>query len=167
MYSSACSAVIRRPRLRTFTLPATDPTVLDPGAPTAGGGELAVAEQADFDAAMAAFESGDVGTAGELFARFAESYPGGPLTGDAQFMTGEALARQGRVADAARAYLAAYSSVPPGQYTTLALLKLGAALGELGHLTEACVMFTELVTAYPAAPEVAEAEAARSALGCP
>jgi tol-pal system protein YbgF len=155
------------PEVAQPAAPATDLTVLDPGAPTGTGGELAVAEQADFDAAMVAFESGDVGTASELFARFAETYPGGPLTGDAQFMAGEALAQQGRVADAARAYLAAYSSVPPGQYTTLALLKLGAALGELGHLTEACVMFTELVTAYPGAPEVTEAEAARAALGCP
>ncbi len=155
------------PEVAQPTVPAIDPTVLDPGAPTGTGGELAVAEQADFDAAMAAFDSGDVGTAGELFARFAESYPGGPLTGDAQFMSGEALAQQGRIADAARAYLAAYSSVPPGQYTTLALLKLGAALGELGHLTEACVMFDELVTAFPTAPEVMEAQQAQAALGCP
>ncbi len=147
--------------------PAADPTVLDPGAPSGIGGELAVAEQADFDAAMAAFEAGDLGTASELFARFAENYPGGPLTGDAQFMTGEALAQQGRVADAARAYLGAYSAVPPGHYTTLALLKLGAALGELGHLTEACVMFDELLTAFPTAPEVVQAQQARAALGCP
>jgi tol-pal system protein YbgF len=140
----------------------------DPGAGTiGGGGELAVAEQADFDAAMAAFNAGDMGTAGDLFARFAEAYPGGPLTGDAQYMAGEALAQQGEVTEAARAYLAAYSAVPPGRYTTLALLKLGAALGELGHLTEACVMFDELVTAFPAAPEVADAQRARAALGCP
>ena len=140
----------------------------DPGAVTAGGGgELAVAEQADFDAAMAAFEAGDAFGAAEGFARFAESYPGGPLTADAQYLAGEALAQQGEIADAARAYLAAYSAVPAGQYTTLALLKLGAALGELGHVTEACVMFDELLAAYPASPEVADAEAARSALGCP
>ena len=140
----------------------------DPGAGSiGGGGELAVAEQADFDAAMAAFEGGDAGTASELFARFAETYPGGPLTGDAQFMAGEALAQQGNVAEAARAYLGAYSAVPPGRYTTLALLKLGAALGELGHLTEACVMFDELISAFPTAPEVADAQKARAALGCP
>ena len=138
----------------------------DPGM-TGTGGELAVAEQADFDAAMAAFEAGDIATAAEQFARFSETYPGGPLTGDAHFMTGEALAQQGQIADAARAYLGAYSAVPPGRYTTLALLKLGAALGELGHLTEACVMFDELVTAFPSSPEVSEAQAARAALGCP
>jgi TolA-binding protein len=82
---------------------------------------LAVAEQADFDAAMAAFEAGDLATAADDFARFAETYPGGPLTGDAQFMAGEALAQQGQVVEAGRAYLAAYTAVPAGQYTTLAV----------------------------------------------
>jgi len=139
----------------------------DPGAGSIGGGELAVAEQADYDAAMAAFEAGDMEKAGALFTRFAETYPGGPLTGDAHYFAGEALARQGLITDAARAYLAAYSAVPPGRHTTLALLKLGAALGELGHITEACVMFDELLSSFPTAPEVTEAEAARAALGCP
>lgn len=139
----------------------------DPGAPVSGGGELAVAEQADFDAAMAAFETGDVGTAAELFAGFAETYPGGPLTADAQFMAGEALAQQGLVAEAARSYLAAYSAVPAGRYTSLALLKLGAALGELGHTSEACVMFDELISSFPSSAEVSDAQAARAALRCP
>ena len=160
------------PTLGGGELPQLAPPILapmpdDPGAESVGGGELAVAEQADFDRAMAAFDAGDTATAAEGFARFAETYPGGPLTGDAQFMAGEALAQQGRVADAARAYLGAYSAVPPGQYTTRALLKLGAALGELGHITEACVMFDELLTAFPGAPEMAEAQAARAALACP
>ena len=68
---------------------------------------------------------------------------------------------------AARAYLGAYSAVPPGQYTTQALLKLGAALGQLGHVNEACVMFDELLTAFPTSPEVTQAQQARAALGCP
>ncbi len=139
----------------------------DPGAASAGGGELAVAEKADFDAAMAVFETGDVATAAEAFATFAETYPGGPLTGDAQFMAGEALAQQGLVAEAARAYLAAYTAVPFGQYTSVAALKLGAALGELGHVTEACAMFNELITRFPSSPEVADAQTARMALACP
>ncbi|MCB1350602.1 MAG: tol-pal system protein YbgF [Maritimibacter sp.] len=141
----------------------------DPGAGSigGGGGELAVAEQADFDAAKAAFDGGDMATAGDLFARFAEAYPGGPLTADAQYMAGEALAQQGMVEAAARAYLGAYSAVPPGQYTTQALLKLGAALGQLGHVNEACVMFDELLTAFPTSPEVTQAQQARAALGCP
>ena len=148
---------------------ATEPVLpTDPGAGSiGGGGELAVAEQADFDAAMAAFEAGDMATASDLFTRFADAYPSGPLTADAQYMAGEALAQQGLVAEAARSYLAAYSAVPAGQYTTSALLKLGAALGELGHMNEACVMFDELLTAFPMAPEVTQAEQARAALGCP
>ncbi len=146
-------------------LPSAMPT--DPGAASIGGGELAVAEQADFDRAKEAFDGGDMVAAAEGFLRFAETYPGGPLSADASFFAGEALTQQGRIAEAARAYLAAYSAVPPGQHTTQALLKLGAALGELGHVTEACVMFDELITAYPGSAEVSAAEAARMALSCP
>ncbi|PIE08812.1 MAG: tol-pal system protein YbgF [Rhodobacterales bacterium] len=156
------------PEVPAAPLPTTMP--LDPGAGSiggGGGGELAVAEQADFDRAREAFDAGDMAGAAEGFSRFAESYPGGPLTADASFFAGEALTRQGRIADAARAYLAAYSAVPPGQYTTRALLKLGAALGELGHVTEACVMFDELLATFPMSDEVGDAEAARAALACP
>lgn len=160
------------PTLGGGELPAAAPPTApvlpeDPGAASIGGGELAVAEQADFDTAMAAFEAGDAATASKLFARFAETYSGGPLTADAHYFAGEALAQQGLIADAARAYLAAYSATPPGQHTTLALLKLGAALGELGHVTEACVMFDELISAFPGSPEVDDAQAARAALACP
>ncbi|MEZ5722746.1 MAG: tol-pal system protein [Paracoccaceae bacterium] len=49
--------------------PAAPPGAADPGAPVSGGGELAVAEQADFDAAMTAFDAGDVGTAAQLLPR--------------------------------------------------------------------------------------------------
>lgn len=140
---------------------------VDPGAVTAGGGELAVAEQADFDAARAAFDSGDMATAADLLGRFADAYPGGPLTGDAQFLRGEALAQQGLVAEAARGYLASYSAAPAGQYAAEALLKLGAALGTLGQVTEACVTLGEVPKRFPTSPAVTQAEAARAALGCP
>ncbi len=132
----------------------------------AGGGQLAVAEQADYDAAMAAFEDGRAAEAAMLFGRFVEAYPGGPLTGTAHYMRGEALAEQGLVAEAARAYLASFSTSPDGPHAPDALMKLGVALGELGQMTEACVTLGEVMARFPGAPAVAEAQAARASLGC-
>ena len=152
--------------LPAVAAPLAPVTPTDPGAGT-GSGSMAVAEQDDFNAAKAAFDAGDLAAAAEQFARFAETYPGGPLTGDAEFLRGEALAQQNLVADAARAYLASYSAAPAGQYAAEALLKLGAALGELGQVTEACVTLGEVGNRFPGSPAIAQAEAARSALGCP
>lgn len=143
----------------------TAPTMpADPAAP--GGGQLAVAEQADFDAAMGALEEGRADEAAALFASFVETYPGGPLTGEAEFLRGEALSELGQVADAARAYLASYSGNPMGPRAADALLKLGVALGQLGQTTEACVTLGEVANRFPAAAAVTEAQSARAALGC-
>lgn len=147
--------------LPTVTGPATSATP----APDAGG-QLAVAERADFDAAMAALEAGDAAAAADLFSRFVQTYPGGPLTGEAQFMLGEALSEQGLVADAARAFLASFSGSPEGRNAPEALLRLGIALGQLGQLNEACVTLGEVMNRFPAAAAVAEAQAARADLGC-
>lgn len=149
------------PEVATPTAP-TMPT--DPAAP--GSGQLAVAEQADFDAAMGALEEGRTDEAAEMFGTFVETYPGGPLTGEASYLRGEALWELGQVAEAARAYLASYSGSPDGPRAPDALLKLGIALGELGQTTEACVTLGEVANRFPAAEAVAEAQQARTALGC-
>ncbi len=57
--------------------------------------QLAVGEQADFDRAKAALDSGDFRSAADLFATFTETYTGGPLTGRGAFLRGEALAGLG------------------------------------------------------------------------
>lgn len=141
----------------------------DTGTDTAAGtgsGELAVAEQADYDAAMSAFKAGDAVQAADLFSRFADTYPGGSLAGDALYMKGEALAEQGLVADSARAYLASFSGSPTGPHAADALLKLGVSLGQLGQVNEACVTLGEVAKRFPAADAVAEAAQARASLGC-
>lgn len=54
------------------------PTTSLPTAPVGdGGGQLAVGEQADYDAALSAFNSGDYPLAADLFADFAQTYTGG------------------------------------------------------------------------------------------
>ena len=61
------------------------------------GPQLAVAEQDDFDRALAAFEAGDYAAASAAFMAFTQTYPGGPLSAEAHFMRGEAEARQKRL----------------------------------------------------------------------
>ncbi|OIP82758.1 MAG: tol-pal system protein YbgF [Rhodobacterales bacterium CG2_30_65_12] len=136
----------------------------DPAAP--GTGQLAVAEQADFEAALGVFEEGRVDEAAALFATFLDAYPGGPMSGEASYLRGEALSELGQVADAARAYLASFSGSPQGPRAPDALLKLGVALGELGQITEACVTLGEVPSRFPSAAAVAEAAQARANLGC-
>lgn len=130
------------------------------------GSQLAIGEQADYDAALSAFNTGDYALAADLFAGFIQTYTGGPMSGEAQFLLGEALARQGLVSEAARAYLNSFSGNPDGARAPEALLKLGAALGELGQVSEACVTLGEVLNRFPASSAVSAAQAARQVLGC-
>lgn len=147
------------------TAPAPLPAA--PSAPaSSGGAELAVNEQADFDRARAVLDQGDFRGAADLFAAFAETYTGGPLTGEAHFLRGEALSRLGETSAAARAYLEAFSGQPDGPRAPAALLRLGTSLGQLGQGQEACVTLAEVAARYPAAPEALEATSAMQGLGC-
>lgn len=140
-----------------------------PSAPAPAAGptpELAVSEQADFDRAKGALDSGDFRGAADQFAAFTQAYPGSPLTGEAQFLRGEALTKANDTGGAARAYLEAFSGAPDGPRAPVSLLRLGAALGLLGQTQEACVTLAEVGTRFPAAPEAAEAATAMQGLGC-
>ena len=130
------------------------------------GGQLAVGEQADFDAARAALDQGDYAAAAERFAAFTDTYPGGPLAGEAHFLRGRALAGLGQTTQAARAYLTSFSGDPNGPRAAEALYELGVALGELGQNAEACATLGEVGARFPGSAKVADAQAARQALGC-
>ncbi len=146
----------------------TAPVVTTQPATGAGAGspELAVAEQADYDRAKAALESGDFQGAADKFTAFAQAYPGSPLSGDAQYYRGEALEKMGDTANAARAYLQAFSGAPNGPRAPASLLRLGATLGALGQSQEACVTLGEVNTRFPTAPEAVEAAATMRNLNC-
>ena len=135
-------------------------------APTTGGPELAVSEQADFDRARAVLGTGDFRTAADLFATFTTTYMGGPLTQEAHVLRGDALAGLGETANAARAYLEAFSGAPDGPKAPEALFKLGQSLGQLGQTPEACVTLAEVGTRFPGSPPAADAVAAMQAFGC-
>jgi len=151
------------------TLPPAADTAL-PGTTTPGGGtgeQLAVAEQADFDAAQSAYNGANWSEAADRFSRFLDAYPGSPMTAEANYLRGEALSQQGLVTDAARAYLNSFSAAPEGTRAPEALLKLGTALGQLGQVNEACVTLAEVGNRFPTSPLAGQAQTARAALNCP
>ena len=130
-----------------------------PATDTTGGAELAVAEQQDFDRAKEVLGSGDFRGAAELFATYAQSYPGGPLVPEAHFLRGQALTKQGDTANAARAYLDAFSAKPDGPLAPDALLKLGEGLG-------ARVTLAEVGTRFPGSMAATQATVAMQGFGC-
>jgi len=138
----------------------------EPSAPFAGGAELAIGEQADFDRARAVLGQGDFRTAADLFATFTQSYPGSPLTQDAQFSRGEALSMAGDTANAARAYLEAFSGNPDGPFAAESLLKLGESLGALGQTPEACVTLAEVTARYAGSMAATQAGVAMMGYQC-
>ena len=143
----------------------TDP-LLDPAAGDAGGAELAVSEQADFDRAREVLATGDFPGAAALFATYAQSYPGGPLIPEAHFLRGQALTSLGDTSNAARAYLEAFSAAPEGPFAPEALLKLGEGLAALGQVPEACVTLGEVGIRYPGHMAATQAAVAMQGLGC-
>jgi tol-pal system protein YbgF len=135
-------------------------------APAAGGPELAVNEQQQFDRAKGVLGSGDFRAAAEQFAAFAAAFPGSPLMAEAHVLRGDALAQLGATADSARAYLDAFSGAPDGPRAAEALFKLGQSLQQLGQTPEACVTLAEVGTRFPGSQPAADAAAAMAAFGC-
>ena len=144
------------------------PPAIPLAAPQTGtGGELAVGEKADFDAAMAALSSGDTGRASELFNAFNLAYPGSPLAPEANLNLGKALEASGDTRRAAQAYLAGFTAGPTGPVAPETLQLLGASLGKLGKTQEACVTLAEVGARFPTTDAAARARAEMVSLGCP
>ena len=136
--------------------PSTDPA----------GPQLAVSEQADFDRAREAFDAQNWSEAASLFQAFTDTYSGGPLSGEAHFLRGEAEAQQSQWSRAARAYLDSFSGSPDNPRAPEALMKLGTSLAQLERPDEACLALAEVGTRYPGSPAVLEAQSAMMNIGC-
>ena len=143
--------------------PAAQPAPAGDGSPDS---ELAVGEQADFDAASKALADGENAAAADLFARFDQAYPGSPLAAEARLQRGRALDAMGDTREAARAYLASFTGDSTGPTAPEALYELGAALGRLGQVEQACITLGEVGARFPAAAAVASAQQQMAALGC-
>lgn len=154
----------------------TAPTVIAP----AGGGDasgdsasvdtegmqLAVAEKDDFEAAKAAFDNGNYSEAAALFEKFRQTYPGGPLSGKAGLLQGQALEQTGQMKQAGNAYLKVFSDNKEGPDAPAALRRLGEALGALGQTEQACITLGEVGNRFPESGEISAAQSALSRLGC-
>ncbi len=147
-------------------LPSGGGTIGTQPLPDTGGASLAVAEEADFNTARAAFEAGTFADASILLQSFTDTYPGSPLSPEAHYLRGEAEANQGRWSPAARAFLDSFTAQPDGQRAPAALTSLGVSLAQLGQVDEACVTLGEVAARYPGSASVAEAQAERGRLGC-
>ncbi|MFO1201037.1 MAG: tol-pal system protein YbgF [Tabrizicola sp.] len=145
---------------------ATDAGTAAPATDTTGGAEMAVAEKEDFDRAKEVLGQGDFPRAAELFAAYAQSYPGGPLVPEALYLRGEALSQTGDTAGASRAYLDAFSAKQDGPLAPDALLKLGEGLGTLGQVQEACVTLAEVGKRFPTSTAAPQSTVAMQGLGC-
>ncbi len=146
--------------------PASPPQAAAP-APATDAPQLAAGEAAAFEAARAQLEGGDVAGGIAALDLFLQTYPGSPLGAEASTRLARAQSGIGQDADAAKTWLNLYLAAPEGPSAPLALLELGDALGRLNQTAEACVMFEELLTRFPAAPEAQGALAAKARLSCP
>lgn len=133
---------------------------------TSSSGELAVGEEADFQAAAQALQEGDNTRAADLFAQFNQSYPGSPLAAKADLSRGRALAASGDTREAARAYLASFSADSTGTDAPVALYELGAALGQLGQTSQACLTLAEVAVRFPSSGMVSSSQQEMANLGC-
>ena len=102
----------------------------------------------------------------QLFATFLQTYPGGPLSTEAQYRRGEALAAQQDWRGAARSFLDAFSGAPQDPLAPRALYQLAVSLGELGQTDEACLTLTEVDSRYPGSEVAGDVAAERQALAC-
>ena len=131
-----------------------------------GGPALAIGEQSDIERAQGALASGDFRSAVDQLTTFVATYPGSPLTSDANYLRGEALEGLGETTDAARAYLEAFSGDPTGPKAPDSLFKLGSSLGKIGQTQDACLTLAEVNVRFPGNPAVSDAQTEMQALGC-
>lgn len=133
---------------------------------SSGKPELALSEKADFDRAKAVLDQGDFRGAADKFASFTQTYPGSPLTADAEYFQGQALASLGQTTGAANAYLRGFDAAKAGERAPDNLLGLGRELGKLGQVSDACVTLNEVGVRFPASPAAAQSRSAMAELSC-
>ncbi len=86
--------------------------------------------------------------------------PGGPLTGEAHFLRGEALAQLGETPTRRAPISTASRATPRRRVAPEALLQLGLALNRLGQRQDACVDAGRGAARFPGPPDGVEAQTA-------
>lgn len=114
------------------------PLAAVPAAKKSTAPQLAVGEQADFDAAKKLAAQGSPADAFAALNQFVDTYPRSPLAAEAQLYRGDALVALGNTSQAGRAYLESYTTAEKKDpaVASQALYKLGTSLKSLGQTRE-------------------------------
>ncbi|MEM7547332.1 MAG: tol-pal system protein YbgF [Pseudomonadota bacterium] len=146
-----------------------------PSAPSSGGtlgtltstAPVSGAEKAEYEAGVAAIQSGRVVEGRGVLEGFLTSYPDSPLAGDAYYWLGESYFLNGEYQAAANRFLDAATLFPDGPLAPDSLLKLGVTLSLLGRDDVACQTLREVATRYPNAEQTtAKAATEAQRAGC-
>ena len=157
---------------RLSELEGGDPALNPPTTPLGGTdnqSEVISSERQAFNAAKKALDAGDGASAATQLSAFLRDFPDGPLTAQARYLQGEALALQGDYQNAARAYLGSFSGTPDSPFAPLSLYGLSVSLFQLGQGDQACLTLAEIQIRYADIPEDLTRKIAeqRGAMACP
>ena len=157
---------------RLSELEGGDPALNPPTTPLGGTdnqSEVISTERQAFNAAKKALDEGDGASAASQLAAFLSSFPDGPLTSEARYLQGEALALQGDHQNAARSFLSGFSGAPDSPFAPLSLYGLSVSLFALGQGDQACLTLAEIQIRYADIPDDLAGKIAeqRGAMACP
>ena len=110
--------------------------------------QLASDEQRSFNMAVAFHDAGQFQASADQYMAFITTYPGGPLTSEAQYRRGVALAGLQDWGTAARSFLDSFSGTPDGPFAAVSLYELSVSLGALGQTDQACLTLDEIAIRY-------------------
>ena len=157
------------------TLPKTPPlggevplAAAAPAAKKSSAPQLAVGEQADFDAAKKLAAQGSPADAFAALNQFVDTYPRSPLAAEAQLYRGDALVALGNTSQAGRAYLESYTLAEKKDpaIASQALYKLGTSLKSLGQTREACITLGQVPAHFPGTAAATAADKALQGMTC-
>lgn len=121
-----------------------------------------------YNASLRLIRVGQLGQAETALQAFLKDYPTDDLAGNAQYWLGETYYARNEYEQAAAAFLAGYRNHPKSAKAPDNLLKLGVSLVAMGQKSEACPVFTNLLTEFPDAPRLVldRARNEKSRAGC-
>ena len=139
---------------------------LDPVEPDIASDEQELRERRSFQAAKAAFASGDHPAAEVHFSNFIAEFPESAYAGEAHFYLGESLYLKQRWQQAAKSFLESYQTSINSPLEPRAALRLAESLNQMGKLNEACQIFDVITEEFPGTEEARAARLGRSTIGC-
>ena len=137
-----------------------------PVEPEIGSDDPELRERRSFQAAKAAYESGDRAAAEIQFSNFVAEFPESAYAGEAHFYLGESLYLQQQWQQAAKSFLDSYQTSISGPLAPKAALRLAESLGRMGKRNEACQILGLITEEYPETDEAHTARLGMSTIGC-